>query len=431
MNAFDRVYPRTGFNFSLAQTPYSNLFDKVKNQPITYKGGSFAIKHPKLPIRFSSRKKDESESESESEDESMKPSKQQAVVDALAKSSKQAKISKHVTRNQTPSVTSPPSIPEVNQTERQGVQRSAQVSRDGNVNQPQVQPLPPSNLQRAVDPPTHQPGPMGVVQSIQPNLGLPVPHNLYQLPQPIKLQEPPLQPPIQVPPVVQPMVQPMVHSVVQEPVQQPHYGVPQVVPATPLTHDVQMQPHPVGPLEVQMQPHPVGPLDVQMQQQPSQTIDMDKDLRLETLSAQVRQLQDRLNGLPSVEQQLAQLLPGGVLQVSNRPVKRTAPESIPLPKRQKVQGRPPPTTILEERPTMRRTRRPQPVFDPIPRSEKVRTPDYSNIIDPDARKIAEGNVKYAVEKGFPIPIKFENTGKISASRLNAPYWKEATRKLVD
>jgi len=509
--ALERVYPGSGFKFTLAHTPYTNLFDKVYNEPITFKGGSFGVKFPKLPLDFG-RDKDsdsefesDSESDSESDDDTKKqPSKQQEVVDALAKSSKQNKIQKpgKDTRNQTmsTSVTGPKSN-EIKQTERGKVTRTAQEDNSNrnfippgetpdvaSVNRPRgldSQPsLPPRNTQSGVptfikNEPPKQPQPppqtQGVPQVVvaQP-VGQPIkvqePQQVIQQPYqgvpPVEVAQPMVQPPppqmsqppitymqgvpfvvparpVVRPPMVQPMVQPpmvqppMVQPMVQPqpinleeppPVQQEYYGVPPVVPATRVSDgdDASMEP----PVEdINMQPQPIPPR--------SQTIDMDKDLRLENLTAQVKQLQDQLNGLPSVESQLARALAEGDIQVSsaNRPAKRTAPESVPLPKRQKVQGKRPPTTTIEEpkRPVMRRTSsRPQPAFEPVPKAtEKVRAPDFSNIIDPDARKRAEENVKYADEKGFPRPIKFENTGEISKSRLNAPYWKKATRKLAD
>jgi len=253
--------------------------------------------------------------------------------------------------------------------------------------------------------------------------------------------------------MVQPVQQQPINLVEPPPVQQEYYGVPPVVPATRVSDvdDAFMSPPPVEP-EAPMETYhdepeaptgtqPVIPEEDKMEDEVKvdDEVPMEKDLTIDTLTAERERLQkenqelrNQLNSIPSIESKIAQALAGGDIQVSSasRPAKRTAPgfdtKSTPLPKRQKVQGRRPPTTTTEES-------YPPDIFPPPPKaSEKVRTPDYSNIIDPDARKIAEENVKYADEKGFPRPIKFENTGEISKkSRLNIPYWKKATRKLAD
>jgi hypothetical protein len=248
--------------------------------------------------------------------------------------------------------------------------------------------------------------------------------------------------------MVQPIQQQPYNLVEPPPVQQEYYGVPPVIPATRVSDDDEafMSPPPVEPVE--MDPHPIetfeAPMeppveDVSMKTQPipprSQTIDMDKDLRLENLTAQVKQLQDQLKAIPSIESRIARALAGGDLQVSsaNKPVKRTAPESVPVGKRTKKDGQPMPTTSLEEEPPSEEPPRRQPVkrstsAPPKPRQDDL--PDFSNVVDPTYKSIAERYVQDAKTKRVPLPIKFTAQGEIvKRSILNKPYWKAMTRKL--
>lgn len=66
----------------------TSLFEKVMNEPVTYKGGSFPVKFPTLPLHFSSVERKASKSEFEDDANSVKQTeKQQAVGDEFAKES--------------------------------------------------------------------------------------------------------------------------------------------------------------------------------------------------------------------------------------------------------------------------------------------------------------------------------------------------------